>query len=224
MNNRKVVLDGFEMTPEELEEYTKKTHPEWFDSEGNRLPTYESGAALPGGIVKKSTDKVVSRTAIESQRKAWKPTLSKPLPPLQCSGTAKNGERCKAFAVAGIEVCMNHGGSTPRMQARAQEMVTKARMSLFNLSEDAVDVIQELMLPGVSDAIRLKAAQDVLDRTGLKTAIDINVEVEHKSETPAEAIARKLEKLSSRNKEDEEDTEDIVDAEIIDPFPETDDD
>jgi len=99
------------------------------------------------------------------------------------------------------------------MQKQAKTVVEAARLKILGLADEAVDVLDDLIKPGTNDAIRLKAAQDILDRAGLKGAIDVNVEVEHKV-NPAEIVSQRLKKLSGVS-EQPEDEEDIQDAEVV---------
>jgi len=142
----------------------------------------------------------------------WKPTLAEPIPVLQCTALKKNGERCKRWSIRGASVCISHGGKIPAVQKKAAAMVESARMRLMDLTDDAVDVLEELTRVGTADAIRLKAATEILDRAGVKGGMDVNVEVEHKFD-PAAEIADRLKQIADRARGGTQ--EDVMELEAI---------
>ncbi|MBZ5739770.1 hypothetical protein [Nocardioides mangrovi] len=79
----------------------------------------------------------------------------------RCTATAnRTGERCKAPAIKGGNVCRMHGGALPQVRKKAaerlQEMVEPALVELNKI----------LAREDTSDADKLRAIQMVLDRTG----------------------------------------------------------
>lgn len=142
----------------------------------------------------------------------FKPTVEKPMPSIRCVNIKKDGMRCNRWSIRGGTVCLVHGGRMPTVQKAAAAAVDRARMRLVDLTDDAVDVLEDLTRAGTADAIRLKAATEILDRAGIKGGLDINVEVEHKID-PGLTIAQRLEQISKRSSQDEK--EDIVDAEVV---------
>ena len=70
-------------------------------------------------------------------------------------------------------------------------------MRLFGMVDDAVDGLDELIQQGTSPAIRLKAIEMVLNRTGLKDAVEVNVEVNH-NVSASEEINKKLSMIRER--------------------------
>jgi hypothetical protein len=150
----------------------------------------------------------------------WKPTVAEPVPVMRCTGTSSTtGERCRKWSLRGTTVCKNHGAQFPSVQEHANAVVESARMRLFGMADDAVEVMYDLIQEGKSDQIRLKAAENILNRSGIKDAIDINVEVSH-NENPSDSILKQLQIMRERQeaakKEAEEELEDqgeIIDAE-----------
>lgn len=126
--------------------------------------------------------------------KGWKPTLEKPLPVVRCTGTVRNGdrtgERCGRWSLMGHDRCLVHGGHLPNVQAAAQKKVEAAKLRLIEDADLAVDTLFELLKPGVADNVKLGAAKEILDRSGVKGSIDVNVEVNHSN--PSEDILKKL--------------------------------
>lgn len=150
----------------------------------------------------------------------WKPTAAEPIPVTRCTGLRKSdGERCERWSLRGTTVCKKHGAQLPSVQEHAAAVVESARLRLFGLADDAVEVMYELIQPGTSDAIRLKAAENILNRSGIKDAIEINVEVNH-NEDPSESIFKQLTIMRERAKKKEEeeltDEGEILDAEESD--------
>lgn len=129
----------------------------------------------------------------------WKPTAAEPVPVVRCKATSTtSGERCKRWSIRGTTVCQSHGGRLPNVIEHSQAVVESARLRLFGLAEDAVDAVADLVQSGTNDAIRLKAAEMILNRTGLKDAIEISVEVKE-SANLAEDITKRLQIMRERN-------------------------
>lgn len=154
----------------------------------------------------------------------WKPTVAKPVPSLRCYIIKKDGFQCKNFAILGTGIGDAVGGPTckkhaplPAVREKAEKRVQQARLRLLGMSQDAVKVIEDLMFHSSMDNVRLAAAKDILDRAGLKSAVEVNVTVEH-SLRPMDAINEKLAIIMSHNK-----PEVIEDAEIIDEGESNDD-
>jgi hypothetical protein len=220
MSTRKYASDFDGMTEEEYEDYSRKHHPEWFDENGNRLPTAISGARGPGGKyipIKTRAERGIKGSPEEQGSNipvGWKRSITEPVPVVRCTHTKRDGNRCNRWSVRGITVCIVHGGKSPTMQKQAATIVEAARLKILGLADEAVDVLDDLIKPGTNDAIRLKAAQDILDRAGIKGTIDVNVEVTDKT-TARDTVLARLDKLKSVE-EIESGYDDIEDAEVVD--------
>ena len=169
---------------------------------------------------KKSSSNSAGKTSAAEQGlevpMGWKPTVSEPVPVVRCHGTNREGNRCGRWSLRGAQHCVKHGGQLPNYRDHSQAVVESARLELMNMADQAVDVVNDLLIrPGVQDQIRLKAAETVLNRVGLKEAEQINVEVTHKSN--ADDIRERLKAISDRiTKPEEDQLEDegeIIDAE-----------
>lgn len=89
-----------------------------------------------------------------------------------------------------------------------------ARLRLVGLVDDAIDGLEELMAPGTGEAVRLKAIENVLDRTGLSKGQDINLQVEQQNRG-AEIVAEKLLSIRERKEKDERRRQQELDESII---------
>jgi hypothetical protein len=143
----------------------------------------------------------------------WKPTAcDEPVPVVRCQATSTTtGERCKRWSIRGTTVCQSHGGRLPSVVEHSQAVVESARLRLFGLAEQAVDVLEDLSKPGTSDQIRLKAAELILNRAGLKDAVELKVEVTDNRD-PSEDILKKLQIMRDRiTASEREELEELVD-------------
>lgn len=145
----------------------------------------------------------------------WKPTAKEPVPVVRCTAmSSTTGERCKRWSLRGTTVCVRHGGQLPSVIAHSEAVVESARMRLMGLADVAVDGLEELMRPGVADAIRIKAIENVLNRAGIRDGVDVSIEVNH-NVSAASTIADRLKSIAARS----EPAEEIIDAEVVDNEP-----
>jgi hypothetical protein len=90
-----------------------------------------------------------------------------PVPERRCRAHRKNGEQCKNASVLGSTICRYHGGAAKHVKQAA-----RARL------ENATDMMAKALLgmaidPNVSDAVKLSAIKDALDRGGLKAPSEV---------------------------------------------------
>jgi hypothetical protein len=87
-------------------------------------------------------------------------------PQRQCRAHKKTGEQCKNAAILGSTVCRYHGGAAEHVKRAARARI-----------ENATDLVAKEMigiaLTGDSDAIRVSAIKDILDRGGLKAPSEV---------------------------------------------------
>ena len=87
----------------------------------------------------------------------------------QCTAKSKTtGQRCKNPPIPGGTVCRIHGGAAPQVQAVAARRVLEALIgpALIQLRRIVED-------PSVSDAVKLAAIRDILDRTGYRPPTEL---------------------------------------------------
>lgn len=137
-------------------------------------------------------------------RPGWTPTGQRPIPTIRCHRIKPDGTQCKNRGVRGTglngtkSVCRMHGGSIPNVKKSADAIVEAARLQLTASTPDAIITIMQLMRDtNTPQAVRLKAATEVLDRVGVKGGMDINVEVTQ-GEAPSAKFMKKLEEMRKK--------------------------
>lgn len=134
---------------------------------------------------------------------------------VKCTARRTNGKPCGRFAIQGGSVCATHGGSAPQVRAKA-----KRRLDAF--ADQAVQGLLNLAQYADSEAVRLAALRDALDRIGVTAKIDIELTLQPwqqlidgiVGEVEDDQVSRVTRLLSG----DDTETDDpaIIDAEIVD--------
>jgi hypothetical protein len=133
-------------------------------------------------------------------RDGFHPTMRRPFPSMQCTGVVRNGDRaglrCERRAYYGSSVCWVHGAQLPVVREKADRIVESAQLLLRGHAEDAAMWLLDLGANSSSDAVRLKAATEVLDRAGVRGGVDINISGEITD--PAELLRERLRDLREK--------------------------
>jgi hypothetical protein len=147
----------------------------------------------------------VKRSALEQDAiipAGWKPTARKPIPVVRCRYIFKDnhprgGERCGRWSLRGSELCWTHGGkgNLRNVEEYRRAIIDAARLQLTEAVPDALNTLITLAESSPADNVRLKAATEILDRTGLKSPDEVHVDVEVTHTTPAATLAERLDKL-----------------------------
>lgn len=184
-----------------------------FDADYNIMPE-------PPRLDNDGTFKFPSAEGYEVVPADWKPTADRPVPALRCTHVRDDDSRCKKFGVRGTgfngtpAMCFIHGGSLPAVKAKAEATVLSARMRLIGALPMALDTLLDLAENSSADAIKLKAATEILDRSGVKGGMDITVEVTNNS-NPSDDILKKLSIMRDRAVAAKAEEAEIVDAEEL---------
>jgi hypothetical protein len=101
----------------------------------------------------------------------------------RCKAKAhRTGDRCKAPAMIGQQVCRVHGGATPGA-------IKSAKERLLELADPAIAALSKIVRDvNTEDAVRLRAALGVLDRIGYGPGTKIELGVSKFEETMAEVL------------------------------------
>lgn len=150
----------------------------------------------------------------------WKPTADKPVPVVRCVVIKKDGNRCGKWSLRGHTKCKSHlrnaDISFPNVREHMDAIIEAARMRLLDDADIAVDTLEDLLQPGTSEGIRLKAATEILDRVGVRGGFEVDVEVKD-TINPADVIKQRLETLRERGMQSQQYLEgEVVDAEVVD--------
>ncbi len=88
----------------------------------------------------------------------------------RCTATARRtGERCRAPAILGGNVCRVHGGA-------AKQTKRKARERLLELVDPAIAALDRVLRdPEKDDNVKVRAALGILDRTGFRPGVVLEV-------------------------------------------------
>ena len=117
--------------------------------------------------------------------------------PHRCRMIKTDGIRCLLWSSGRIKddgLCRIH----LRVQRKPGEDVERARKKLIQAAPYAVDVLEDLMENAESEPVRLKASTEILDRAGLRSGMDINLDVEVTDVRSASAvIAERLQRLAA---------------------------
>ena len=142
------------------------------------------------------------------EKEGWKPTVKHPLPRFRCTHVTNKGHQCELTAPMGSFVCYRHGANMKDNVEKQNAAIAPARMRIAGLTSDAVNVIEDILTDmEVNPQVRLKAAQDVLDRSGLKAGVDVNIDVNHHIDVVAD-LRNSLQSMVR--------SEEIEEAEVID--------
>lgn len=121
----------------------------------------------------------------------------------------ENDQAGKESNSSALRAYSNPGLSPEALRAkRLDEQRNEVFEMLINNSKDAVATIMDIMHSSEDDGHRLKAAQDILNRGGMKQAQEIAV-THTNTVSPAEKIMDMVNSLAPRE-------EDIIDVEIED--------
>lgn len=142
---------------------------------------------VPLWVVAATRSWIRIRAARERGEKAM-PALAGP--PKRCRAIKSDGIRCSKWysgRVVDDELCSVHLGALS--QRNASGAVAQARRRAYQAAPAALAVLEQLMESAESEPVKLKAATEILDRSGVRGGIEIDAKVEV-SDRPADDIIR----------------------------------
>lgn len=86
-----------------------------------------------------------------------------------CGKKTRAGTPCQKSPIKGGTVCRLHGGSAPQVKRAA-------KLRLLELVDPAIATLARIMATSDNEALRLKAADSILDRGGLPKGAQVTVE------------------------------------------------
>jgi hypothetical protein len=92
--------------------------------------------------------------------------------PRRCTAHRQDGKPCRRYAIRGGAVCRVHGGGSPLVVAKARERLALA-------ADRMARELLGIATGAESEAVKLAAVKDALDRAGLsaKQAVEVGVEL-----------------------------------------------
>jgi hypothetical protein len=151
----------------------------------------------------------------------WVATPEAPVPVVRCIQIKKDGVRCGRWSLRGYTKCKTHAGPGALMKdgnvnKYAASVIEAARLRIVDSTDEAIDVLFDLWQKGSGEAIRLKAAETILDRAGIRGGFEVDVDiVVH--ESPVAEIKKRLSELKKGAEAvDRIEHPDIVEGEIVD--------
>lgn len=133
----------------------------------------------------------------------WKPTLQKPVPVVRCNYVwpdthVKGGNRCNRWSLRGSLLCYIHSGrgNLKNVEDYRQAILESARLQMTDAVPEAIEWLVDLAANSGADNVRLKAITELLDRTGIRSGseVDVNVTV-NEGVSPLTTLAERLAKL-----------------------------
>lgn len=125
----------------------------------------------------------------------------------RCVAHRKNGEQCLKPAKKGMNVCRVHGGAAPQVVAKARERISLA-------ADRMARELLGIATGAESEAVKLQAVRDALDRAGVPAKAEVIVELK-----PWERLMGDLAGIAtiSRGQHLALGSAPVIDAELVEP-------
>jgi hypothetical protein len=126
---------------------------------------------------------------------------------IRCKAHRKNGNQCLRPALRGTTVCFRHGGAAPQVKSAA-------RARLENAADRMARTLLGIADSAESEAVKLAAVKDALDRAGLGAKSEVTVELK-----PWERLMGDIAGVATISREQHRANQlgSVIDAEIVDP-------
>ena len=145
----------------------------------------------------------------------------KPVPlPHRCTVIKFDGIRCQLWGSGRLDdsrMCRIH---LRTIKSKTSDDVQKARDKLMQAAPYAVDKLEELLIYAESEVVQLKAATEILDRSGVRSGLDVTVEATLDVRPAMDIIAERLQRLADGAAAAKSMAElDVIDAEVVEEDP-----
>ena len=158
---------------------------------------------LPAEVEPEADLDAVEVMWMKRMEEPFEPTPAKPMRALRCTGITRNGpragKRCGREATLGTHVCEKHGASLPVVKEAAARRREELYLRLLQGGGTAVDTLMDLMDNAQSEAVRLGAAKDVLDRAGVRGGSELDVTVKVAGQSPADILKERMKQMRERS-------------------------
>ena len=159
---------------------------------------------LPAVIESEGTNR--RSTPMDDPRAGPRDWSSYASPERRCKAHKKNGDQCKNASVPGATVCRFHGGAAKHVKAAA-------RARLENAADLMAKQLLGIALTAESEAVKLAAIKDSLDRAGLKPPAEVVV-----SQVEPKAYEEIFEGISTLSREESRARRGYSDSPATDPL------
>lgn len=138
--------------------------------------------------------------------RGWKPTPKEPIPVMRCSHIYKDGdkhgrdgERCNRWSLRGYYKCWTHSGKggLENVNTFKQNVIEANYLRLYGSLEQATDWLLDIAENANSEAVRLKAIEDIHAMCGMRAGADLNVTITT-TDNPADLLQDRLRALRER--------------------------
>ena len=102
------------------------------------------------------------------------------------------------------------------IKKKSSDDIERAREKLVQAAPYAVDVLEDLMMNAESEPVMLKAASEILDRAGLRGAVEINTNINLELRPAADVIAERLSRISAGAVATAARLSQLVDEDVVD--------
>lgn len=165
------------------------------DQDSDFLPAYELlwDAPIPYWV------KSVARRWHQDVKNGHNPADEGRWLPERCRGIRADGQRCWAWSgiskrSADVRLCKTHLFTEIGAKISRDEYITTARQKLYQAAPAAADTL-EAMLTAELDSVKLRAAAEILDRTGIRAGTEISGEITVTHVDAAALVRDRLAKL-----------------------------
>ena len=131
----------------------------------------------------------------------------------RCVAHRKNGDRCLKIAIRGASVCRFHGGAAGHVKRKARERI---QLAADRMARELLGIATD----GQSEAVKLNAIRDALDRSGLGAKAEVSLELKPYEEMLM--VIAGIATISRAEHRARQGRAPVIDAEVVEPDDESD--